>query len=129
MPIPTYDQIMLPLLRFLEDGKEASTRQAADAVADKFGLTQKERDELLPSGNQTYILNRTGWAAFHLIKAGLLSKPKRAHLVITDSGKQALKNNPVKIDRDYLMKIPAFSEFMASLGKRAEVFPFFRSTR
>jgi hypothetical protein len=45
MPIPDYQTLMLPLLRFTSDGAEHTTAQAAEMVADQFNLTDAERAE------------------------------------------------------------------------------------
>lgn len=60
MPIPDYQTCMLPFLRFLEDGKEHSLREAEEALAEHFKLTPAERAELLPSGQQGVFKNRIG---------------------------------------------------------------------
>ena len=62
MPIPDYQTIMLPLLRFLGDGEVHSRREAVDYLAEEFNLTDEERKELLPSGKQPLFSNRVGWA-------------------------------------------------------------------
>jgi restriction system protein len=62
MPIPNYQTMMLPLLQFLGDRKEHSIQEAVDQVSDAFQLTDEERRQLLPSGNQEVIRNRIGWA-------------------------------------------------------------------
>src|SRR5205823_2354793 len=61
MAIPTYDEITLPLLRILSDGKEYQRKELPPLVADHFKLTEEERNLKLPSGQSTYIKNRTGW--------------------------------------------------------------------
>ena len=47
MPIPEYQKIMLPLLKFAGDQKEHSLREATDVLADNFKLTDEEKNELL----------------------------------------------------------------------------------
>ena len=59
MPIPDYQSIMLPLLKFANDGQEHSLRETIEALADKFNLTVEERSELLPSGQQA-VLGKIG---------------------------------------------------------------------
>ena len=48
MAIPDYQSIMLPLLKFLRDGKEHSLRESADYLADEFDLSEDELKEMLP---------------------------------------------------------------------------------
>ena len=52
MAIPDYQTCMLPFLRLLGDGQEHSLRDAEEALAANFKLTETERAELLPSGQQ-----------------------------------------------------------------------------
>ena len=72
MAIPDYQTCMLPFLRLLGDGQEHALRDAEEALAANFKLTETERAELLPSGQQGIFKNRIGWARTHLKKAGLL---------------------------------------------------------
>jgi restriction system protein len=118
MAIPKYDEIMLPLLKILSDGKEHSKRELTDRMAEHFGLTPEEREQLLPSTRSTYIKNRTGWAGFHLRKAGLAISPREATLQITEDGRKFLATNPAKLDRSVLMHLEPFKLFMAEQKKR-----------
>jgi len=111
MPIPDYQTLMLPLLRFAADGNEYTTREAVDALATEFQLTPAERKELLASGQQAIFNNRVGWAKAYLKKAGLLKSPRRGILQITDRGARTLGDNPTRIDVKYLEKFPEFIEF------------------
>ena len=52
MPIPDYQSIMLPLLKFAGDKKEHSIREAIVLIAYIFNLSEEERREVLPSGQQ-----------------------------------------------------------------------------
>ena len=117
--IPTYEEIMLPLLKFLGDKNEHSLQEAHDALSNNFNLTEPEIRELLPSGQQPIFRNRLGWARTYMIKAGLLESTKRAHFKITDRGLQLLNENPKEISTEYLFKYPEFIEFK-SLRKPRE---------
>jgi restriction endonuclease Mrr len=68
---------MLPLLRFVADGKEHSLREAIEKLADHFDLSDEERKALLPSGRQATFDNRVGSARTYMKKAGLLQSPAR----------------------------------------------------
>jgi restriction endonuclease Mrr len=59
VPIPDYQTLMLPVLRVAAKG-ETTVPPAADEVAGAFGLSQDEREELLPSGRQRVLHNRIG---------------------------------------------------------------------
>ena len=72
MAIPDYQTIMLPLLQILSDKQEHSLRETIENLASQFKVTTEERLELLPSGKQSIIDNRVGWARTYLKKASLL---------------------------------------------------------
>lgn len=111
MPIPDYQTLMLPLLRFAADGNDHTTREAVEVLATEFQLTPAERNELLASGQQAIFNNRVGWANSYLKKADLLESPRRGALRITARGKQILGDNPTRIDVKYLERFPEFIEF------------------
>lgn len=102
---------MLPLLQLAGDQKEHLLRNATSTLADKFGLDEHERKELLPSGKQAIFNNRIGWARTYLKKAGLLGSQKKAHFQITPRGLDVLSNPPEKITVAYLKQFPEFINF------------------
>jgi len=102
---------MLPLLKFAGDKNEHSIRETIEYIADFFGLNEKERREVLPSGRQYIIDNRVGWAKTYLKKAGLLESTKRSYFKITDLGLEVLQKNPQEINVKYLEQFPQFIEF------------------
>jgi restriction system protein len=111
MPIPDYQSIMLPLLKYASDKKEHSIRETIEYLANLFKLTEQERKELLPSGQQYVFDNRVGWARTYLKKAGLLESTKRSFFKITDLGLDVLKKNPQEINVKFLEQFPQFIEF------------------
>lgn len=123
MPIPDYQTVMLPLLRLLADGEERSLREVRESIANEFALTEAEREELLPSGNSTYLANRVGWARTYLKKAGLLAYSRRGVLLITDAGSDTLSQNPKRIDVKFLERFPAFIEFRSAKKDKSAIPP------
>lgn len=119
MTIPDYQTLMLPVLRRAAEG-ETRVADVAEHVADVFGLTQAERDELLPSGRQRVLHNRIHWAKFYMGKAGLIASPARGRFVATDKGKKLLATGPKRIDVALLMQEPAFREFYKNEGAAGE---------
>lgn len=107
--IPDYQALMRPVLECAASG-EVRISDVVDRLADKFQLTDEERNELLPSGKQTRFSNRVHWAKSFLEQAGLVKATRRAHFVITDRGKEALKDNK-EINASYLEKYPEFQKF------------------
>jgi restriction system protein len=111
MPIPDFQSIMLPLLKILADGKVYKYREIFEALVREFLVTEAERKEMLPSGQQEIFSNRVGWAKTYLKKAGLIESPQRATFVISEKGKEILSQNPARIDAKFLRQFPEFQEF------------------
>ncbi|MEK6765066.1 MAG: restriction endonuclease [Planctomycetota bacterium] len=117
MSIPDYQTVMLPLLEHLGDKEEKATRETLDALASKFNLTEEEKKELLPSGQQPIFSNRVGWAKVYLKKAGLIESTRRGYYKITQKGLNIFSEKPSKIDNEYLKQ---FSEFLDFTKGRSE---------
>lgn len=109
MTIPTYEDMMLPIMKSIKDGKEYSLRNVEEAVSREFQLSEEEQNRMLPSGKMTYLYNRIGWAKTSLKMAGLLEQPRIGIITITNRGLDALRENLPHIDLEYLSK---FSEFV-----------------
>lgn len=117
MAIPKYDEITLPLLKIMADGKVRAKNDLHPLIADAFNLTPEERTARLPSGQSTYLKNRTGWADFHLRKAGLLDLVNTSDLRITEAGQKFLATNPPPITRAVLMQFEPFRTYIEQLKK------------
>ncbi len=111
MPILNYQEYMLPLLRLFSDGKDHRISEAVEALSKEFNLSEKEKGELLPSGQQTVIHSRIGWAKTYMRKAGLLSSPGRGVDRITQRGLDVIAKNPPKIDNNFLAQFDEFQDF------------------
>lgn len=112
--IPDYQSIMLPLLEFISDGKEYKMRNVTDELAIKFGVTEEEQKELLPSGVAPVFYNRTAWAKTYLKKAGLIDSPKQGIVVISKRGLDVLNKKPSSINVKFLKQFSEFVEFQTS---------------
>lgn len=102
---------MLPLLEELADGREHTSADLYQVLANRFGLTEEERTQLMNNGRQPLFHNRVGWSVTYLKKAGLLQAPKRGSYRITNRGQEVLNQKPASITVDYLMRSPEFAEF------------------
>ena len=111
MTIPDYESLMLPLMHFASDGILHSIDEATQHLTNHFKLSEEERERRIPSGQSTYMKNRTGWAKTYLKKAGLLTSPKRGSIQITERGREVLSKKPESIDKDFLEQFPEFVEF------------------
>lgn len=115
--IPDFQTIMFPLLKILADKKEHTLKNLVSQICDKFSLTEKERNELVPSGIQTKMYNRVTWALTHFKKANLILSPKRSTFVIVDKGIEVLTSNLQRIDLKVLKEIPEYKMWKASYNK------------
>lgn len=116
--IPSFQSIMLPLLQLVSDGALHSNRNVVNGLADGFNLTDEERMEMLPSGVQQVFYNRVMWARLYLVKAGLLSSPKRGNMQITAAGKAVLSKKPDNINISYLKQFESFNDFQSSSSNK-----------
>ena len=94
----------------IKDGKHHTSKETLDYCASYYKLTPSELNEKLQSG-QTILSNRVGWARTYLTKAGLVEKEGRGIYIITQEGKNAIKNGCDKITYDYLTRYPSFNDF------------------
>lgn len=115
MPIPDYQALMLPVLTVAAEGA-IRVPAAAETVADRLGLSDEEREEMLPSGKQRVLHNRIHWAKFYMTKAGLIASPQRGVFVATEAGTALLNQQPARIDVERLKAYPAFRAFYDQTG-------------
>ena len=116
MTIPGFQEMMLPILQNLSDGKEKRFHDIKEFVATSLKISDAGRKELLPSGRQTYFDNRVAWARIYLKKAGLIEAEKRGCAQITETGRQALAMNPAQIDIAFLRRYEVFNSFLKTRG-------------
>jgi restriction system protein len=111
MAIPDYQSLMLPLLKYAGDGEEHKIRNAIEHLAEELRLSEEERRELLPSGQQAVFNNRIGWACTYLKKTGLLASGRKGYFSITQRGLDVLKENPASIDVNFLKRYKEFNAY------------------
>ncbi len=105
---------MLPALELLADDQVRRVVPGiTEPIAEQFDLSPEEREQMLPSRLQATFVNRTHWAITYMGKAGLVARPSRGRVVITEQGHQALAKKPAKIDIAFLMGYPGFAAFRA----------------
>lgn len=112
--IPDYQSIMLPLLKVVADKKEYKLQELIEILSSSFKLTEDDREEMLPSGQQRIFDNRVAWARTYLKKAGLVDSPRRAFVTITERGLKVLSENPDFINVRFLKQFPEFIEFQTT---------------
>lgn len=116
MPLPDYQSLMLPVLKTASHG-EIRLRDATELLAKEFQLSETERAEMLPSGQQTIFANRVGWAKTYLKKAGLVETTRRGYFQITKRGQEILKKEPNTIDNQFLKQFEEFNQFRDRTSK------------
>ncbi len=118
MAVPDFQSLMLPIVEFAADGQEHSLREARESLAKRLGVTEEEREELLPSGRQAVFDNRVAWAKTYLQQTGLLNSIRRGYFRITDRGRQVLAEKPDRIGIKLLDRFPEFVEFHRSAPRK-----------
>ena len=109
MAVPDFQSLMLPLLRLAGDGLEHAFKDAVEAIAEEFKLTEEERQELLPSSSRTTLFyNRLAWAKTHMTMAGLLQGARRGVFCITPRGRELLASRPARVDLKILQQYPDY---------------------
>jgi restriction system protein len=101
MGVPTYDQFIEPLLRYLvahPDG--VRTADAHEAVASALRLGAEDRAERVPSGVQPLYKNRNGWAHDRLKRAGFSTSPRQGFWRLTLEGQKFATSHPKLSDDD-----------------------------
>jgi restriction system protein len=119
MPVPSFQEMFLPVLQQFADGKTRRMADVVDHVANYFNLTQEDREDPLPSGQGSKLANRVGWCRTHLKFAGLIQKVSWGHYTITDAGLALVKNPPPKVDLKFLDTIPAHFEWFHQADKES----------
>lgn len=114
MAIPDFQSLMRPVLAAVADGMPLALAALREQIASSFQLSEAELQERLPSGKQTVINNRIGWARTYLNKAGLLSIPSKGMVQITERGLETLRTGPERITVSWLKRYPEFADFHTS---------------
>lgn len=112
MAMPSYLDLMLPVLRIAGDGKEHSVTEVMATLAQQMNISQQDRNALLASG-QTRFYNRVMWVETYLSKSLLIEKTGRARFRISQRGLDLLKMNPKRIDDKLLEQFPEYRAFKA----------------
>ncbi len=105
---------MLPFIQSLQSGETRTVRDVTESLAVHFGLSDEERHELLPSGQQSIFSNRVAWAKSHLKNAGLISNPSRGKVAISEVGQEVLRSKPIAINCKFLKQYPSYLKFIGA---------------
>jgi len=120
MAIPTYDQFIEPILRFLAANPNGvRAKEAHEAAATSLSLSNEERQKVLPNVNQLVYKNRAGWAHDRLKRAGLSSSPTRGLWKLTESGAAFVSAHKAPLTAEEVEKI-AFEYLHVKLKPNTE---------
>jgi restriction system protein len=111
MAIPTYEEVMLPLLKLISDGSLYNNKKCEEKLAKEFNLSDEEANQKLGSGKKIFY-DRLNWAKTYLKNAGLIDVPKRGEFRITLSGKSLLKENIQSLSWEYLQRYDEFLDYL-----------------
>lgn len=116
--IPSYEELMLPLLKAIRDEKIHSNEEIEKRLANEFQLTEEEIQEFVSIKNKKRkFYDRLNWAKTYLKKAQLIEgTDKRGEFKITKRGLEMLEEPPLILDAKYLRKYPEFLNFQ-KIGK------------
>lgn len=117
--LPSYEAMMPVVLKILADGATRPLREVFELVCQHYVFTAQQLAETLPSGRQTRLRSRVGWAKTYLVKAGLIEQPKRGICLITERGKAALASGQT-IDNHYLANFNEFVTFTQASSENAD---------
>lgn len=113
MAIPTFQEVMLPILRLMRDGQVHSVKECVEHIEQTFYLSEEDKQERLPSGKQRTVYNRVMWAITHMKKAGVLeSREKRGCYAIAKEGRRLLNQNPSEINVRLLRNYESYRSFV-----------------
>lgn len=121
MTLPTFEDIMLPLLQYLSDNKERRYSETKEYLAKFFQLSKEDLELEKPSGGN-YFYNKIGWAKDYMTRAGLLEK-KSGRFKITPRGIEVVNKHPDKINRQFLLQFPEFVPYVSPDKKTKDEIP------
>lgn len=104
----------------LPTGRNTPYSETVEALREHFGLSDSEMQQTIRSGMPVFV-SRTHWAKTYLKQAGLLAQPKRGMFVITDQGRELLRQKPGSINVQLLKQYPEFRDFLNRGKTRADV--------
>ncbi len=111
MTVPTFQEIMLPLLEEAAGGEQYRVADLVVRIEGRFRLSPEDREHMLPSGRQRTIVNRVHWAVSYMVQAGLLERTGRGLVKLTERGREVIDQRPGQVDIKFLMRFPEFQEF------------------
>jgi restriction system protein len=86
-------------------------KELRELLAPRLGLTEDDLRATIPSGAGLFA-NRLHWAATYMAQAGLIVRPRRGFIRITQRGRESLQSGQ-RIDNGHLSQFQEFIDFRA----------------
>ncbi len=129
MTIPKKNQIYLPFLKTVSRGGEIKLKEVINLLANNFELTEVEREERYPSRNRDKIFDtRVHFSRLELLKAELISSPRRGFVKISDTGTEFLETNPISLTQKELLQFKPYKEYKEKLRNKSKKSSVLEST-
>jgi len=107
-----YSDYFTLVLETLRDEGPMHRQVLRDRIADKVQLTDEERRRTNAKGTHIFG-SRIHWSGAILVLAGLLERPSRGQLAITQLGRELLHKHPAGITEELVKSQAAFIEMAA----------------
>ena len=118
MSVPIFHELLLPILRHIQDGEAHRPADTLEYIKGQFPLTDADLSERLPNG-RTRLMDRVLWAVTYLRKSGLLESVAWGVFRITDRGRALLGQQPESLGLKDLEQYPEYLEFKGRGQKTA----------
>ena len=106
--VPSLSTLRWPVVQALRElGRAASDAEITEYVADALNLTQQQRTEMIPSGQETKLRNRIGWAVHELKQIGALHYPSPAHRALTTLGTEVDEEDIKALRAQFMSSTPS----------------------
>lgn len=113
--LPPFTAFVDPLLRELATKPEGlSTHEAYETVAERMKLSEAQKAQRLPSGQQATYKNRIGWANDALKRAGFSHSPRHAIWCLTESAHALLAQHPLLLPEHTI-------DHITTVGRRQKI--------
>lgn len=119
MAIPTFDKMLHPILVLASKGPITRVLATQEMIK-HFGLSEEERTARIPSGNSTYVRNRTGWAMTDLTKCRLIEKVAPKTYQTTGYGLKFLKAHLSGFTLKDIIALPEWQAWQESIKQNAK---------
>ena len=99
--IPGFQDMMLPVLEIIKDGREYGYAEVEGEMNRKFGISQEDQERLTGKRKYRVVYYRLTWAKWHLKRHGLV-REMPGKFQVSQAGKKLMEDPPIKVNLKYL---------------------------